>query len=211
MGELNKLHEESDETCSSSDIDYIITKLTQDDAGQVILLNRKNTIFADPLKIANIIIENCFAIKSDDFVLCYFGFVQYKEIKDYIAKKSKKTMRGINEDFKILLFERIQNTPLNIILDGLTNLNIEGEFVLLSRCCELQGNDYLEICEDFKEYQTTELKYFPEKIEEIFFLDFNMGYKMFCVRDVYYRYFNLSKECFSDFITKLGREIKHER
>lgn len=206
--EINE-HESSCETFSSSEIEFNITKLTHEDLEQIIRLNQKCIIYEDVLKISNIIIDKCDSIKSGELVLGYFGFVNYKMIAPYLSKKCKKNIREIGEDFVILLCERILNVPLYIILEALKKMLIRDDFIVLSMCDELNGRDYLNICQDFVEFETLDLKYFPRKTEEIFYLNYNNGMGNFIVKDVYYRYFKMNIKLFNKYIDKIVNEIKN--
>lgn len=196
-----------EDSTESNEINYSISKLSIDDTDQIEMLNKYSEIYSEIPKIAEFLFESGHGLKSNNYLLCFVGFLQIYKVRKYILSKRIKKFLARYNDKKLLIYQKISNLPLQMVVELFSKLEIEHEVIFISKCTNLKKNDLNRIAAEFKEYSITDLEIFPCNSEEVFFVQNNIYCEIFNSNDIFYRAYIINQEHVNKFIELIRVEI----
>lgn len=154
-------------------------------------------------------------ITNDDFILGCFTIISYDLIKKYFSKRTKKTINLIigNEGLENVGFvfsPRYSNCPLHYVYECYNKIFLSSKFdnyIFISKLYNLDATELKECLSVFKEFKIDDLRLFPYRSEDVYFLN-SKNRKNTMIGDSNYRVAVLDVEEKNQFMALFSRELE---
>lgn len=124
------------------------------------------------------------------------------------TSQKRKNDPATIDDIQLLIYEKISNAPYTAIIDLLTKISEQLNLAIIISKCELLKQELDDVCLNFHEYDRKDLRYYPKKEEEVFFLQNNICESVFEVYNEFYRILLIDNKNYKKFIKLLKNDIK---
>lgn len=159
------------------------------------------------------------AVVSGDLVLSFCGFLLLPDICSLVPKKVQKSLNTLvagyrgekisRDDVYVFYTERINNTPLEMVLDMYRGIALEDSkyIIFISKVYRCGRHEMEDVLEDFKEYSPSDLDHIPSRREEILLLSSYLSRKQVAIGSSSFRLFLLSNKMFASFVSLFEGEV----